>query len=222
MKKNKKKKSVLIAAVIFLLLVSAPFIINAYVKASMAQYLISEDAASKVGADCILVLGAGLKVDGTPSEMLKDRLDEGIALYKEGAAQKLLLSGDNSKIQHNEVNAMKLYVQAEGVPPEDIFLDHAGFSTYESMYRARAVFAVKKLIIVTQKYHQYRALYNARGLGLTAYGVTARSRTYSGQKYREIREILARNKDFIQVILKPKPTYLGDVIPIIGSGIQTQ
>lgn len=222
MKKNKKKKSVLIAALILLLLATTPFIINAYVKASMAQYLIGEDAALNVGADCILVLGAGLKVDGTPSEMLKDRLNEGISLYKAGAAPKLLLSGDNSKIEHNEVNAMKLYAQAEGVPPEDIFLDHAGFSTYESMYRAKDVFAVKKLIIVTQKYHQYRALYTARGLGLTAYGVVAKSRTYPGQKYREIREILARNKDFIQVILKPAPTYLGNVIPITGSGLKTQ
>ena len=221
-KKNKKTKGVLIAAVILLLLASVPFIINGYVRASAAQYLIDEDTALNVGADCILVLGAGLKAGGTPSDMLKDRLDEGIALYKAGAAPKLLLSGDNGQIQHNEVKAMNLYAQAAGVPPKDIFLDHAGFSTYESMYRARDVFAVKKVIIVTQKYHQYRAIYTARGLGLTAYGVVAESRTYSGQKYREIREILARNKDFFQIILKPKPTYLGDVIPITGSGIVTQ
>ena len=97
-------------------------------------------------------------------------------------------------------------------------MDHAGFSTYESLYRARDIFQAKKIIIVTQEYHLYRALYIAQALGLDAYGVNADYRNYSGQTMRDIREILARNKDFLTSVFQPQPTYLGDAIPISGSG----
>lgn len=220
MKKKRKKKirkvSILILCVLAL---AAPFSISAYMKASTDQYLVTEEAAQKLDADCILVLGAGLKPDGTPNHMLRDRLDEGIELYREGAAPKILLSGDNGQEEYDEVNAMKDYVLKEGIPSEDIFMDHAGFSTYESMYRARDIFLVKKAIIVTQKYHQYRALYTARGLGLESWGVVSEPRTYAGQSYRDLREILARDKDFLKMIVQPEPTYLGNTIPISGSGL---
>ena len=113
---------------------------------------------------------------------------------------------------------MKQYLIEAGVPSEDIFMDHAGFSTYESMYRARDVFQAKKILIVTQKYHLYRAVYDARALGLDAYGVASDPRSYAGQSYRNLREILARNKDFVFSIVKPEPTYLGEPIPVWGSG----
>lgn len=205
--------------VVLILIASCPFVINAYIKSAMSPYIINERQAYSVGADCILVLGAGLKADGTPNLMLRDRLDKGISLYKAGAAPKLLLSGDNGQEQYDEVNAMKAYALQKGVPKEDIFLDHAGFSTYESMFRAKEIFRVKTVIVVTQKYHQYRALYTARGFRLTAYGVSAEQKDYVGQKYRELREVLARNKDFLKMIVKPNPTYLGDSIPINGSGL---
>ena len=216
-----KKKKVLGVSILLLcaLALAAPFSISAYMKASTDQYLVSDEAAKKLGADCILVLGAGLKPDGTPNNMLRDRLDKGIEMYREGAAPKILLSGDNGQVEYDEVNAMKDYVLKAGIPSEDIFMDHAGFSTYESMYRARDIFLVKKAIIVTQKYHQYRALYTARGLGIEGWGVTPEPRTYSGQSYRDAREILARDKDFLKMIVKPEPTYLGNTIPISGSGL---
>ena len=113
---------------------------------------------------------------------------------------------------------MKIEAMEEGIPSEDIFMDHAGFSTYESIFRARDVFAADKIIIVTQEYHLYRALHVANALGVEAYGVAADYHTYVGQAYRELREILARNKDFATSILKPEPTYLGDVIPVSGDG----
>jgi vancomycin permeability regulator SanA len=97
-------------------------------------------------------------------------------------------------------------------------MDHAGFSTYESLYRARDIFKVKKVIIVTQKYHLSRALYVAQNLGLEAYGVASDPRQYAGQNYREIREVLARIKDFFYVLAKPKPTFLGEAIPVSGNG----
>ncbi len=221
-KKKRKKKIWVAVLILFALIMATPFIISGHVKSSVAANLISEDEAAEYGADCILVLGAGLKADGTPNFMLQDRLDKGIELYKAGAAPKLLLSGDNGQVEYDEVNAMKKYALDAGVPAEDVFLDHAGFSTYESMYRARDIFLVKKAIIVTQKYHQYRSLYIAKGLGIEGYGIIAEPRTYGGQLKRDIREILARDKDFFMVILKPEPTYLGDTIPISGSGLPSQ
>ncbi|NLP30401.1 MAG: DUF218 domain-containing protein [Clostridiales bacterium] len=222
MKKNrsrfKRKYHIVILAVIIILLL-VPFIINGYVINYSKDYIIERDEAEQIEADCILVLGAGLKTDGTPNYMLRDRLDTGIDLYLKGSAPKLLLSGDNGHKGYDEVNAMKRYVLDSSISSDDIFMDHAGFSTYESMYRARTVFDVQKVIIVTQEYHLYRSLYIARKLGLDAYGVEAKPYTYVGQSMREFREILARNKDFFKTIFKPKPSLLGDVIPISGDGI---
>ena len=193
--------------------------INGYVKKSTADQIITpEEAAELTDIDCILVLGCYVHDSGRPSDMLADRLRRGIELYQSGAAPKLLMSGDHGQKDYNEVKAMKLEAMEEGIPSEDIFMDHAGFSTYESIFRARDVFAADKIIIVTQKYHLYRALHVANSLGVEAYGVSADYHTYVGQAYRELREILARNKDFATSILKPAPTYLGEVIPVSGDG----
>ena len=170
---------------------------------------------------CILVLGASVKADGTPSAMLRDRLETAIVLYHSGVASKLLLSGDNGQTVYNEVESMKKYAVKAGVPEGDIFLDHAGFSTYESIYRAQYIFQVDSMIVVTQKYHLYRTLYGCRKMGIDALGVSAAQDTYSGQELREVREILARDKDCIKWIFKPEPTFLGDAIPISGSGTAT-
>ena len=193
--------------------------INGYVKKSTADQIITpEKAAELTDIDCLLVLGCYVHDSGRPSDMLADRLRRGIELYQSGVAPKLLMSGDHGQKDYNEVKAMKLEAMEEGVPSEDIFMDHAGFSTYESIFRARDVFAADKIIIVTQEYHLYRALHIANALGVEAYGVAADYHTYVGQAYRELREILARNKDFATSILKPEPTYLGDVIPVSGDG----
>ena len=150
--------------------------------------------------------------------MLQDRLEEGIKLYKEGVAPKIIMSGDHSREEYDEVNIMKQYAVDRGVPSEDIFMDHAGFSTYESIYRAKEIFDAKNIVIVTQEYHLYRAIYIANQFDLNAYGVNADPRKYAGQLYREAREILARNKDVLNCIIKPEPTFLGDTIPVRGNG----
>lgn len=199
--------------------VAAAIGINAIVKGSTKdQILTSEEAAKLTDVDCILVLGCGVRSDGSPSDMLFDRLTRGVELFELGAAQKLLMSGDHGQEGYDEVNTMKAFAVDAGIASEKIFMDHAGFSTYESMYRAKEIFQAKKVIIVTQRYHLYRALYIAERLGLEAYGVAADYRTYSGQTYRDLREILARVKDFGTSLFKPKPTYLGDAIPIWGDG----
>ena len=223
-KKPSKKKLLLTVFLILLALAVlgavAVLLINTYVKsAASPKILTAEQAAELDDVDCIIVLGCMVYSDDRPSPMLEDRILQGIDLYERGTAPKLLMSGDHGRVEYDEVNAMKHYAIDAGVPSEDIFMDHAGFSTYESMYRTRDIFEAKKVLIVTQEYHLYRAVYIAEKLGLDAYGVASDLRPYGGsQTVREAREILARVKDFCTTIFKPKPTYLGDVIPIWGSG----
>ena len=221
MEKRKKIFARILCALLFLgaIGVGLVFGINASVTAVAGSRILSaEEAAKLVDVDCILVLGCGVKADGTPSDMLHDRLRQGVELYELGAAPKLLMSGDHGRTEYDEVDAMKGFAVDSGIPSADVFMDHAGFSTYESIYRAKEIFQAEKTIIVTQEYHLYRAVYIARMFGLDAYGVAADYRSYSGQTMRDIREVLARVKDFGTSVLKPEPTYLGDAIPIWGDG----
>jgi len=192
------------------------------ISASSDHILAIEDAAELEDVDCILVLGCLVRSDGTPSDMLSDRLERGVELYKSGASKKLLMSGDHGRIDYNEVGAMKKYALDADVPSEDIFMDHAGFSTYESMYRAKEIFGADKIIIVSQSYHLYRAIYVARSLGIEAYGVASDQRSYRGQTIRDVREAAARAKDLAYTLLRPLPTYLGDPISLLGDGNVTE
>ena len=169
-------------------------------------------------ADCILVLGCGILDYETPTPMLEDRLLAGLYLYRQGVAPKILLSGDNGTLTHNEIHVMLKYMKDAGVPDEDIFCDHAGFSTYDSVYRAKSIFQVQKAVLVTQTYHLYRALYLADKMDIQALGVSSDQKTYAGQASREIREVLARDKDFFKVRSGAGATG-GEVIPITGSGV---
>ena len=191
---------------------------DAYVKNSVKDKIISADEAANLNADCILVLGADVWDGKRPSPMLEDRLLQGISLYKMGASVKLLMSGDNTKKGYDEVNTMKQYALDKGITSEDVFMDHAGISTYDSIYRAKEIFQADKIIIVTQKYHLYRALYISDSLGLDAYGVSANPRIYAGQSLREFREIMARAKDFVKCIYMPPAAILGETISVSGDG----
>ncbi len=216
--KKKTKLFILISICLIVFAIIYAFSINAYVKSkTKGNILTEEQIQTKENIDCILVLGAKVE-NGKPRPMLKDRLDVGIKLYNNKVSPKLLMSGDHGQKQYDEVNVMKSYAESLGVPSEDVFMDHAGFSTYESVYRAKEIFKAKKIVIVTQKYHLYRALYIAERLGVEAYGVASDPRQYAGQFGRDFREILARNKDFIKCIFKLKPTYLGEAIPVSGNG----
>ena len=192
--------------------------VNAYVKSAVSDMIISAEEASGYGADCVIVLGCKVKENGVPSDMLRDRLTRGVELYRLGAAPKILMSGDHGREDYNEVGAMKSFAEEAGVPSENVFMDHAGFSTYETMYRAKEVFKARRVVIVTQEYHLYRALYIAKKLGLEAVGVSSDLETYRGQLKRDVREVLARSKDFMTCIFTPKPKYLGEAIPVSGDG----
>lgn len=226
MKKQKMKRVLILViaslALLGLLGSGVVFGINSYVIHTSAEYILSPESAAQItGVDCILVLGCKVNSSGTPSAMLEDRLRRSVELFHAGAAPKLLMSGDHGTTTYNEVQSMKQYAVDNSIASSDVFMDHAGFSTYESMYRAKEIFQAKKILIVTQEYHLYRAIYIARSLGLDAYGVSADYRGYSGQAAREIREILARNKDVLTSLFQPYPTYLGEVIPVSGNGDAT-
>lgn len=212
------KKIIKLLIIVTILGVMTILFINFYVVGTTKKNIIKDSNYSLLkDIDCILILGAGIRGD-SPSPMLQDRLDEGIKLYNSGVASKIIMSGDHGRKGYDEVNIMKGYAIQKGVPSEDIFMDHAGFSTYESIYRAKEIFGADNIIIVTQEYHLYRALYISDKLNVNAYGVNSDPRKYSGQSYREFREILARNKDFVNCIIKPEPKYLGELIPVSGNG----
>ena len=222
-KENPAKKKHALRAVVVLMIIAIllPFSLNYIVMGTTQSRIITPDAAAKLDADAILVLGARVWDNGQPSDILKDRIKTGVDLYKSGASDRLLMSGDHGTDEYDEVNAMKDYAIEQGVSPSVIFMDHAGFSTYESLYRARDIFQIKKVVIVSQTYHLYRALYIARALGLDAYGVSCDTRDYNAYLLFDLRETLARCKDFFYSIFQPLPTYLGDVIPITGDGSAT-
>lgn len=180
--------------------------------------IVSADEASISNADAIVVLGASVFADGTPSGILQDRLDDGIALYFAGVAPKLIMSGDNGTESYNEVRVMKQYAIAQGVPSEDIFCDHAGFSTYESMYRAKYVFGCQRIVVTTQTYHLYRALWSAKSLGMQATGVPSDYHEYQKQLQYDIREVPARTKDFFKALFRVPSTYVGDAISLDQDG----
>ena len=182
------------------------------------RILTAQEAGELSDVDCIMVLGCGVRDDGAPSMMLRNRLKEGIGLFRAGVSDRMLMSGDHGREDYDEVNLMKSYAVEAGVPSEAVFMDHAGFSTYESMYRARDIFQVRRIVIVTQNYHMYRALYIAQAMGMDAYGVPSSAEQYGGQLGRDMRELLARPKDLLYTMIKLKPKYLGEAIPVSGNG----
>lgn len=217
-KKRNINRMIKIMIIGIIILMIAIFSLNIYVVNSTKNEIVKEENVSNIdGVDCILILGAGIWGD-KPSPMLEDRLKEGITLYKKGTTKKIIMSGDHSREDYDEVKIMKEYAESEGVSSEDIFMDHAGFSSYDSVYRAKEIFGVQKMIIVTQKYHLYRSLYIAKKLGIEAYGIESNLRTYPGQVFREIREILARDKDYFKCIMKPEASIMGEKISLDGSG----
>lgn len=171
-------------------------------------------------AQCAIILGAKVSEDGTPSRMLADRIATGVALYKLGKVDKLLLSGDSSKqTPYGQVELMLRYVLAQGVPEEDVFTDYGGYTTWDTMYRAAHLFQVKTALIVTQHFHLSRSVYLARHFGLDAIGVVADIQTYDDLRQNAAREILARVKAVLLVYFAPPHTAdLGGPYPITGDG----
>lgn len=215
---NHRKQAIGVVIILLTVTLALFLAINYYVERVGLQYIYS--ANDVPNCDAVIILGAYVFPDGTLSYMLEDRVTVGYELYEQGKVPKIIVSGDHGRKDYDEVNTMKSFLKNKGVTGQDIFMDHAGFSTYESLYRARDIFQAKKIIIVTQRYHLLRAIFIARELGLEAYGVASDMHDY-GQVMAayEAREMAARNKDFwLAKVLKPQPTFLGEAIPVFGDG----
>lgn len=167
-------------------------------------------------AQVAVILGAAILRSGDLSPVLRHRADMAIQIYTAGKVDKILVTGDNSTLAHNEVNPVRKYLLKNNIPEEDVFLDHAGFDTYSSMYRARDVFKAEKIIVVSQGFHLPRAVYIARMLGVDAYGMKADNGTYLFKN--DIRELGADVKAVFNLLFHRLPKYLGDEIPITGDG----
>ncbi len=232
--KNKTGRFKSLASLFLILIIifaQIPILINAYVYEYASKYILTVEEAKAYKVDCILVLGAGVR-NGAPTHILQERIYRGVEVFNTGCSNRILMSGDHGRKDYDEVNTMKQYAldnatfvdKTREEAASCILMDHAGFSTYESMYRAKQVFEVKSLIIITQEFHLFRSIYNARQLGLEAYGVAADGYfnfAFTKELYNDSREFLARVKDFFWCMLKPEPTYLGEVIPITSPGEAT-
>lgn len=168
--------------------------------------------------DCALVLGAGVRDDGTPSDVLRDRLDEALVLYRRGAVPRVIVSGDHREASCDEPNVMRRYLEANGVPREAIFMDHAGFDTYSSVWRAKHVFGAEHVVIVTQQFHLARALFVARSVGMDAEGAPADRHVYRGIAWLQAREVISRTKAFLDVAVARRAHHEGPRIDLRGDG----
>lgn len=197
----------------WLLVIAILFIVasNWYIQDSTKSYIYSGVGEVPV-AQAALVPGAAVYQSGALSPILEARTEAARALYGAHKITVILVSGDNSTLSHNEVNPVKKYLVAHGIPEDDIVLDHAGFDTYSSLYRARDIFGATSLIITTQRFHLPRALFIAHALGIPAYGLVADAGAVSTNNY--MREIGANVKAVIDVVFDRKPKYLGNPIPL--------
>lgn len=211
-----KLRLIFVPLSLLVILFLSVFLIHLHIEKSSETKIYSQEVLATKdnnGYQAILILGSGI-VGDIPSPILKERLDTGIYLYKNGIATKILMSGDNGSIHYDEVSTMRNYALNQGVPSEDIFMDYAGFSTYESMYRAEYIFGISKMVIVTQEYHLYRAIYIAHSMDIDVVGANATKEILAGHYARVFREVFAQYKDFFYTKFEPLPKYLGEGISL--------
>jgi SanA protein len=211
------KKIILIFSILIIFVLLLTLIINQLIIRKSRPFILAK-STDLPQVQTALVLGAKVFNNGNLSDIFKDRLDTALELYNNKKVTKILVSGDHGTKEYDEVNAAKNYLLEKGVTPEDIFLDHAGFDTYDSLYRAKAIFEVKSLIITTQNFHLPRAVYLGNKMNIETYGLSADKHEYYGQTRNIIREWFARVKAWMNLALGSKPKYLGDKIPITGDG----
>ncbi len=212
----------LLSGVLFLVL--SVFSISLSVKNKTDERIltVSDLQVSDLQFDCVLILGCGVYADGSPSPMLTDRMLTGIEVMQAGVTDRMLVSGDHRTDAYNEVGVMKQFAVDAGIRSTEIFQDHDGYSTYDSIVRAKKIFGARRIVIVSQEYHLYRALYLAEKLGMDAVGICADRRPYRNQLMYELRETVARCKDVFYGLKQPDPTVLGDVVALSGNGDRTE
>jgi len=202
------KNITLIVTVIILATAAVTIAVNENIKIQSKDFIVDHQGCPE--SQAAIVLGAYVSPSGELCEMLADRIETAVELYKNSKVKKIIVTGDHGRQNYDEVNNMRNYAEKLGVPSEDIFMDHAGFSTYDSMYRAKEIFLVDSAVVITQAYHLPRAVYTARALGINALGVESDKHIYAGAAYYELREIPGRLKAFVQLhLIHSKPRFLG-------------
>lgn len=209
------KRLFIFIAIILLAVIIAIFAVNAVIYIKSKPYIYNE-VSKAPDAQTVIILGASVLPNRNLSPILKDRVDTAIKLYQAQKISKILVSGDNATVNYNEVSPIRTYLLMKGVFDQDIFLDHAGFDTYSTMYRARDIFGVSSVLIVSQSFHLPRAVFLARQLGIKAYGVSADGGRILLRNYT--REVFANIKAIFYLLLDINPKYLGSQIPITGDG----
>lgn len=215
MYKKTLKKIIKASILAILILLGSIYALHLHIILS-TEASIHKNTATLNPAFTAIVLGASVRSNGTLSTVLKDRVNSAIELYQSGIVKRILVSGDNSTKHYNEPIAMKDYLIAKGIPAEHIFMDFAGFDTFDTMYRAKAIFEIENAIIVTQEFHLPRALFIAKKLNLNCAGYIADQHQYPTIMYNKAREALANVKAYLNIHFSAKPKFLGEKIPITG------
>jgi SanA protein len=211
-------KKVFRSAIIVLVVSLVAIILTSLIIKLKTDQYIYRDLVQAPKAQVAVILGAAILKNGGLSPILRERVDRAQMLYEAGKVEKILVTGDNSTLAHNEVNPVRLYLLENNIPDQDIFLDHAGFDTYSSMYRARDIFLADSMIVVSQSFHLPRALFIARALGIKAYGFEADQSQSHYLLRNYFREMLANIKAVFNVLFHRAPKYLGEEIPLTGAG----
>lgn len=209
------KRKIIIILLFGIFALFLTFFANLYITKTSADY-ISNELDEIPETQVALILGSRVYSSGVMSDVLIDRTIKGLELYERGKVSKILVSGDHGRAEYDEVNVVKDYLLENGVSEEDLFLDHAGFDTYDSIYRAKEIFEIESLIIVTQEFHLPRAVYIGNSLGIETYGYIADRQPYIAARWNSLRESLARVKALLNVTFHSEPKYLGEHIPITG------
>lgn len=203
------KKILILIPVIFLLGLAVLFGLNKYIAIS-TKALIYDKLEMLPDSSTVIVLGASVFSDGKLSPILKERIDTGFELFQQNKAKQFLLSGDHKTDDYNEVDAMSNYLIEKGVPRDKILLDHAGYDTYDSMYRSKAIFNISEAVVVTQEFHLPRTLFIAKNLDLNYVGYTAKTKFYKPSNQLLFREKLANLKAIWEIIFDQGPTTLNN------------
>lgn len=183
--------------ILVVILLAVILLINLYIVCSTKNKIVKDISLLK-DIECIIVLGARV-YNNMPCNMLRERLDDSIYLYKNNICNKILMSGDSVNEDYDEVGVMKEYAVLNGVKEEDILVDKLGLSTYDSIYRAKYIFEFNKVVVVTQRYHLFRSLFIGNRFNMECYGYSSFNIRHSKQFVRDFREVLARFKDFVTI-----------------------
>lgn len=211
------RKFIWIFTILFIIIINLIFYLKSWIN-WQTQPFIKNTITELPSAEVVIVPGAFVWQNKIISDIFQDRLETAIKLYKTGKVNKILISGDHGKNNYDEVNTAKNYLLEKGIKSEDIFLDHAGFDTYDTLYRAREIFQISSAIVVTQKFHMPRVIYIGKKLNLNIFGYPADLRVYRNATKNAAREYLACVKAYFNIIINSKPKFLGPTIPITGTG----